>query len=224
MNTAATTLKVSDCLGGADDPFLPRPGDRDGRGHGARQSAGSVALWVFIGVASALFSLFIAAYIMRMNAGDWSPIGMPRQLWLSTALLVAASVLMQLAARPGRPGRALMMAGGICALAFIAAQLWAWEALLDMRVGPTGNPAASFFYLLTAMHGLHVAGGLVAWGWTAQRTRNTGEADMQHHTHDTQRRIALCARYWHFLLAVWIVLYATFTGLTPEFVAFICGR
>jgi cytochrome c oxidase subunit 3 len=217
MNTAATMLKIADRVGGGGDPFPPRPGDSDGRRHAIRQSAGSVALWAFIGVATALFALFIAAYIMRMNANDWSPIDMPRQLWVSTALLVTASVLMQLAARPGRRSRALLVAGGICALAFLAAQLWAWEALLDMRVMPTGNPAASFFYLLTAMHGLHAAGGLVAWGWTAHATRRSSAAE-------ACGRIALCARYWHFLLAVWIALYATFTGLTPGLVAFICGR
>jgi cytochrome c oxidase subunit 3 len=229
MNASTTTLKISDRLGGGSDPFPPQPDDSDAPWHRTRHSAGSIALWVFIGVATALFSLFIAAYIMRMNASDWSPIGMPPQLWVSTALLIGTSILMQLAARPGRLSHAMLVGGGISALAFLAVQLWAWEALLDQRVMPAGNPAASFFYLLTAMHGLHAVGGLVAWGWTVRAMQHMVEADMQdahnmHEMHNMRRRIALCARYWHFLLAVWIVLYATFTGLTPGIVAFICGR
>ena len=37
-------------------------------------------------------------------------------------------------------------------------------------------------------------------------------------------RIALCARYWHFLLLLWAVLFAALGWLTPEIVRFICGR
>ncbi len=59
-----------------------------------------------------------------------------------------------------------------------------------------GNPAASFFYLLTAMHGLHVIGDLVGW-WVEARGvwRQADPASVAW-------RITLCARYWHFLLVV----------------------
>lgn len=217
MTTAAAILKAPDLAEDGDSHFHPHPGDADGHGREPRHTASSIALWVFIAVATALFSLFIAAYVMRMNSADWSPVGMPRQLWFSTALLVAGSLLMQLAAVRGMPWRSLMLAGGACAFAFLGVQLWAWRVLLDMQVTPAGNPAASFFYLLTAMHGLHVAGGLIAWAWTARLAARSDTADARH-------RIGLCARYWHFLLAAWLVLYATFTGLTPELVAYVCGR
>ena len=46
------------------------------RGSAQTQAAG-VGLWVFIGVASALFTLFLAAYVMRMESADWWPIPMP---------------------------------------------------------------------------------------------------------------------------------------------------
>ena len=61
------------------------------------QAAG-IGLWVFIGVGCALFTLFVAAYIMRMESRDWSAIALPRQLWLSTACLIAGSLVMQAAA------------------------------------------------------------------------------------------------------------------------------
>jgi cytochrome c oxidase subunit 3 len=80
-----------------------------------------------------------------------------------------------------------------------------------------GNPAASFFYLLTAMHGLHVIGGLVAWSLTTRRL------DPLHDAPRAIEAVRLCARYWHFLLAVWLVLLATLTGITPALVAFVCG-
>ena len=191
--------------------------DRNGRG-----TTTGIGLWVFMGVATTLFSLFIMAYALRMDSSDWSAIAMPWQLWLSTALLVAGSVLLQRASTAARDGRwaqarALLQAGGACALAFLGVQLWAWQVLQAMHVMPAGNPAASFFYLLTAMHGLHVMGGLVGWVVTARRTAR--EADPAAGTW----RITLCARYWHFLLAVWLVLFAALGWLTPEIVRFICG-
>jgi cytochrome c oxidase subunit 3 len=174
-----------------------------------RAESVAIGLWVFIGVASTLFALFLTAYAMRMDrASDWSALAMPWQLWLSTGLLVAGSVLLARAA--AHDARAPLVGAGLCALAFVACQLWAWQALADARVSFTGNPAASFFYLLTAMHGLHVAGGLIAW------VRVLGRPGRE--------RIALLARYWHFLLVLWLVLFATLGWLTPEIVAFLCGR
>jgi cytochrome c oxidase subunit 3 len=190
-----------------------------------RDAAMGTGIWLLMFVATALFSLFIAAYLMRMDTPDWSAIGMPWQLWLSTTLLIAGSVALQQAAISARRSdwegaRVMFLAGGACALAFLAAQLWAWQVLLAMRVMPVGNPAGSFFYLLTTIHGLHVAGGLAGWSVTA---RLVWSEDRGRDAAHIARFIALCARYWHFLLLVWGVLFATMSGLTPELVRFICG-
>jgi cytochrome c oxidase subunit III len=174
-----------------------------------RAAPEAIGLWVFLGVVSTLFALFLAAYAMRMDrAPDWTALAMPWQLWLSTAWLVAGSVLLARAARTDAAG--LLIGAGVCALAFVGSQLWAWQALADARVSLTANPAASFFYVLTAMHGLHVIGGLIAWLRVLRRP--------------ARERIVLLARYWHFLLALWLVLFAALAWLSPEFVAFICGR
>ena len=208
---------------GREEPLTPRASgwpSRDVRG-----AVAGVGLWVFMGVATALFSLFIAAYVMRMDGSDWSPIAPPPQLWLSTAMLVAGSVLMQRASTAMRAAslhqaRILLLLAGVCAFAFLAVQLWAWQALRGMQVTAASNPAGSFFYLLTAMHGLHVIGGLAGWGIAM---RGTWRAEAAIDPARIAWRIALCARYWHFLLAVWIVLYAVLGWLTPETVRLICG-
>lgn len=192
-----------------------------------RDAAVSAALWIFIGVATSLFLLFLAAYGMRMGAGDWSPLAMPWQLWLSSSLLVLASVLLQLAVMAIMPAmaagslhlqraRSLLVAAGVCGFAFLGAQLWGWLALSAIHVTARGNPAASFFYLLTAMHGLHVAGGLVGWGIAAHGAWRQDARRLA-------RRIRLCARYWHFLLALWALLFAALGWLTPELVRMVCG-
>jgi cytochrome c oxidase subunit 3 len=190
-----------------------------------RDAATGTGLWAFMAMATSLFSLFVTAYVLRMEGSDWSAIGMPWQLWLSTVLLAAGSVTLQQAANAARAAnrveaRLLFYSGGACALAFLAVQLWAWQVLLAMRVMPVGNPAGSFFYMLTALHGLHVLGGLIGWSMTARLIqRGDSPGDLAH----VARTMALCARYWHFLLLVWVVLFATFSGVTPAVVRFICG-
>lgn len=181
----------------------------------------SIGLWVFIGVGTALFSLFIAAYVMRMSNFDATAIVMPWQLWLSTAWLVGGSIWMQRAAGLAARGvdvRWPLLAGGACALAFIIVQWWAWQALLERQVSLQGNPAGSFFYVLTALHALHVVGGLAGL-LVALRSALRRPPDIA----DAAWRVSLCTRYWHFLLFVWLVLYACFSFITPEVAAFICG-
>lgn len=196
---------------------------KSGRVVRSNDSTISIALWLFIGVASALFLLFLAAYVMRMDAQDWSPIVMPWQLWISTAVLIVASGLLHLASRARRltSARKFLAAAGVCGMLFLGVQLWGWQALLGMHVTPVGNPAGSFFYLLTAMHGLHVFGGLVGWGRTARSAWFRASVDVE--MVNVHWRIALCARYWDFLLLVWIVLFAALGWLTPEVVRWVCG-
>lgn len=185
-------------------------------------AAAATALWVFMGVVTMLFSLSSLAYVLRLDGVDGYPLALPWQLWLSTALLAVGGLALQgasLAARRGhRSGaHALWLAGGVFTLAFLGAQLWAWSGMQAARVTLTGNPAGSFFYMLTALHGLHVAGGIVAWLLV---TRIFGSAA---DPAGIAWRITLCARYWHLLLLVWASLFAMMALLTPEMVRAICS-
>lgn len=94
-------------------------------------------------------------------------------------------------------------------------QWTAWQQLSASGQGVTVNPSNSFLYVFTGLHALHVIGGLIAWSITAARLRADPER--------ARRAVALCATYWHFLLAVWLVLLAAMWWITPAFVAAICG-
>jgi cytochrome c oxidase subunit 3 len=109
-----------------------------------------------------------------------------------------------MAARRGRVEgmRAGLLAGGALALAFLAGQLAAWRQLDAAGYFLASNPANSFFYLITAVHGLHMLGGLAALGRTAGRMWNGQDAAK------LRLSVELCAIYWHFLLLVWLVLFA----------------
>lgn len=201
----------------ADAALRLRGLPRDVRLRDAHASAAGIGLWVFMGVVTALFSLFTVAYVMRMSSGDAVALALPWQLWLSSALLAAGSVALEAASRRVDPARMrrLLLAGGLCAVGFLCVQLWAWAAMAHAQVLPAGNPSGSFFYLLTAMHGLHLAGGLVGWAMAAR----VAWADPAR----AGWRIALCARYWHFMLAVWLALFALLGWVTPEVARVLCG-
>jgi cytochrome c oxidase subunit III len=168
--------------------------------------AAKTALWLFLAVVTSLFALFISAYAVRMQVGDWTALPKPTLLWWNTGLLVVTSAAMQwtaIAASRADPVAVKkgLMAAGALTFAFLAGQLIVWQQLSSDGYFLSTNPANSFFYLLTALHGLHVLGGLVAWGRTAAKVRR-GVDPAQ-----VRLSVELCAIYWHFLLAVWLVLF-----------------
>ena len=186
-----------------------RGGDSGWGGNGGGPFTGGLplpkaklGLWVFMGVVTVLFSIIVSTYVARMGFADWRPLPEPRLLWLNTGVLILSSVAMQwaqVAARRGRIDslRVGLIAGGVLAWAFLAGQLWAWQQLGALGYFVATNPANSFFYLITALHGLHLLGGLVAWGKTTVKVWRGFDVGLS---------VQLCAVYWHFLLVVWLVL------------------
>jgi cytochrome c oxidase subunit 3 len=124
----------------------------------------------------------------------------------NTALLVGASLAMEwtryAARRADTAGvRRGLGASGVLTLGFVCGQLVVWKQLNDAGFLLTTNAATAFFYLFTAVHGLHVLGGLVAWGRAMARTWRGSDPDK------ARLGVELCATYWHYLLAVWVGLY-----------------
>ncbi len=171
-----------------------------------RIPTGRLGLIIFLVVVSVLFLLLTAAYIMRMGFGDWVPLDEPPVLWLNTLALVLSSAAFQwswVSVRRGsaRSASAGLYAGGLFAAFFLVGQLVAWRQLGELGYYVASNPANTFFYLLSALHGIHLLGGLVAWGRTASKLRHTGN------TSELRPEIELCALYWHFLLIIWLALF-----------------
>ncbi len=166
-----------------------------------------VGLIAFIAVVTSLFALFLSAYLMRMKLPDWSPLTEPKLLWLNTGVLVLASVAFQLTRGAAKRNQLLtvktgLVAGGACTILFLLGQLVAWQQLHAGGYFLTSNPANSFFYLLTALHGLHLLGGMWVWGRTTTRVLTGADAE------SVRLSVELCTVYWHYLLLVWIVMFA----------------
>jgi cytochrome c oxidase subunit III len=193
---------------------------------GLTSSAPKVGLWAFLMVVTSVFLVFIGAYFMRMDmshggvaAGSlamegWVPVEEPRLLWLNTFALILASIAIQLAhgfSSSGR-GRAKMRhyfnAAGILTMLFLIGQVFAWRELNLTGEYSASSAAFSFFVLLTAVHGLHLVGGLVVWSRAAARIRRGLEQAQLSEVAALRQSVQLCATYWHYLLLIWLVLFA----------------
>jgi len=180
-----------------------------------RGVAGVFGMWVFIAVVAMIFVSCILGYLVvrfdQPPGREWMPKGtppLPGALLLSTAVLLVSSWTMQDAVRAVRQGRlaraehAMAATLGL-ALVFLAVQALAWTQLWRAQATIMSGLYAWTFYVLTALHALHVIGGLVPLCvvcWRAAR----GRYSPQH-----PEGVMYCAMYWHFLDAVWLLLYAT---------------
>jgi cytochrome c oxidase subunit 3 len=185
-------------------------GGEGGSYEGFALPTAKLALWLLLVVATMLFSVLMAAYLVRMGYPDWQSLPKPGLLWVNTVLLGLASAALQWAltsarvewsgeAFNGARARLGLVVGGVFGALFIAGQIVAWQQLQSAGHFVATNPSSSFFYLITAIHGLHLLGGLALWGRVVARLQQGRRPLLG---------LELCALYWHFLLLVWLILYA----------------
>jgi cytochrome c oxidase subunit 3 len=195
-----------------DKPWLVTDTERKPVVEAELPSAAPTGLRVYFAVASVMFALVIAVYLMRMGIGhqmgfpDWSPTPEPFLLWINTVVLFVSSILFQMAYNAAGRGQVDrvevgLLGAGLLALAFLAGQLVVWRQLIAGGYYLTNNPANSFFYLITTLHGLHMLGGLIAWTRTVLKLRAGVTAAK------LTLSVRLCAMYWHFLLIVWLAFF-----------------
>ncbi len=215
--TVTSTDRVIDAtLGGGSRPrggngFHKNGGHGDGDPLRFSPARYRVGVWVAIAGIAMLFTALASAYIVRSaSSTDWTPLAMPKVLWLSTAVIVLSSVTIEFARRSlkqqsdSRYG-AWLIASAILGVAFVASQFLAWRALARQGVYVSSNPHSSFFYLFTGAHGVHLLGGIFALTYLLLRTRNkrsTVEGEL--------KRVGAAdaaAIYWHFMDGLWICLF-----------------
>lgn len=173
-------------------------------------------MWVGLASILMLFTALTSAYIVRAaSSNDWQPLPMPRILLLSTALIVISSGTLEAARRKLKAGieaaykRWLLLTTAL-GVGFLVSQLFAWLQLVRQGVYLATSPHSSFFYLLTAAHGVHLVGGLLALVYLVARTRKPREqvhAGEEQSTAKRQGAADAVSLYWHFMDALWIYLF-----------------
>jgi cytochrome c oxidase subunit 3 len=176
-------------------------------GEGLPIPTANLGLWAFLAAVTMLFAGLSSAYLVRMALPDWVIIPKPKLLWLNTAILILSSVTVQWGWMAAKRRKLNLVRYGLSlttllGIMFVVGQFLVWRQLVAAGIYLQTNPASSFFYLLTAMHGLHLIGGILALIWATIRSF------FETSTLNLQSTIELCAVYWHFLSIVWIWLLA----------------
>ena len=167
---------------------------------------GQLAVLGILATAGMLFAGFASAYLVRREGADWNREALPTILIFTTLILLISSGTLEIARSAMKRGDrtiALLWAGTttFLGLAFLAGQFDAWQQLAARGLYLPTGPYSAFVYVLTAVHGLHLLGGILGLCyllWRMARSERVGQvADV----------LKNCATYWHFVGGVWLLLY-----------------
>lgn len=171
-----------------------------------------IIMWFLLLVVTMTFGGLIATYIVISTNGvaEWQPFKLPIQIWVSTILLLISSVSYQISNQNlknenQKSSKKWLLATTVLGATFISSQLLAWLELGRRGVYLGSNPYAGFFYILTAIHAVHVLGGIIALGYMVLRTWDETNSGMELFRRQTMSKVV--GWYWHFMGVLWIVLF-----------------
>ena len=172
-------------------------------------------MWLFIASLAMLFAATLVGFlVIRLGTAEaWPELPpLPAGLRLSTFVLIASSATLWAAAfvarrRTSGVGLA-MLATLVLGVVFLVVQTVCWiEWLAPVADAWPESGEARFaltsFYVTTGLHALHVIGGLIPMAVV------TGRALRGQYGPESHDGVDQIGRYWHFLDAVWVVLYVS---------------
>ena len=157
-----------------------------------------------------LFAAFSSAFFVRRGlSNDWVDMPLPHILWVNTAVLMASSGALELARRALRSGRREAFnrnwtGATLLGVLFLGGQYLAWRQLNGAGIYLATNPSSSFFFLLTCVHAVHLAGGISALAYIDVQALRLQLGPGK------RTAVDVSAYFWHFLDAVWLYLMALF--------------
>ena len=164
------------------------------------------AVIIIFGIATVLFSLIFTAYIYSIPPGqDTMYLLKPNLLWANTIILFFVAYFFSRITKDlekketSKVKKNLIIVGGLSYL-FLFGQLIFWTQLMKSGNYVTTNTYFSSFYIFTAIHGLHLLGGLFFWGKVSSRVLKLEQNKIL----DEEKNISALSWYWTFLLIVWL--------------------
>ncbi len=166
-------------------------------------------LWLGIFSIIMLFSGLVSAYIIRAQGGNWLKFQLPDTFYFSTVIILVSSLTMYLAQvniqkNERKKTSVFLVITFLLGIVFSISQFFAWKELYQNGIvyaGKYSNPSGSFLYLLTALHLLHLLGGLISLFVTIIKNI------LKKYSAENYLGIELASIYWHFLDALWIFLF-----------------
>ncbi|HUQ90668.1 MAG TPA: cytochrome c oxidase subunit 3 [Bryobacteraceae bacterium] len=173
---------------------------------GASRRASFTGLYAFFASIIMLFGAFTSAMIVRRGASkDWRGTPAPQILWINTGVLALSSVLAEKARRDLKAGdrprfNIAWTSATVLGAGFVAGQIAVWSELQDQGVYMTSHPGSAFFYVGTAAHAIHLAGGWIAMFYLSLRAWRLELGPGR------RTAVDVVTAYWHFLGVLWLYL------------------
>jgi len=166
-------------------------------------------MWVAIGGIIMMFAGLTSAYIVKKNQSSWLQFDLPVQFYYSTAGIVLSSIAMFLSARAIKAGKmgqykVMISVTAVFGITFLLMQYLGFKDLQARNitlVGARSNSAASFLFVITFLHMLHVLGGVIAL--TLLRVKGNSKKT----TESKIVSVEILSTYWHFVDLLWIYLF-----------------
>jgi len=200
-------LPPSPPTGGGDDPER-EPGPR----RPLLDNVKLAMLFLICGEIMFFGGLVSAFLVLRVTAALWPPPLQPRLpvgvTGVNTLVLLASSIAMVAASRAlGRDDtrglvRRLLVAAGL-GTAFLLVQGYEWVRLVGFGLTVSSGAYGGTFYTLIGTHAAHVLAAVVWVGVTVVLAARGRFADGR------TAPLQACAIYWHFVVALWPILYVT---------------
>jgi cytochrome c oxidase subunit III len=173
-------------------------------------SPAKTGVWVAVATIAMSFAAFTSAMVVRQSgATEWQLFRLPPILYLNTLLLIGSSVTLEISRRrAAAAGTAGLLPSPVrfwltvtlgLGLLFVSGQVVAWRALAAQGLYLSSSPSSSFFYVLTAFHGLHLLGGAVGLSYVRHRVAGLPSGP-------ARNLLGAGAIYWHFMGALWLYL------------------
>ena len=179
------------------------------------------AVVIIFGIATVLFSLVFTSYLYTLPPDqDTKYLLRPNLLWINTIVLFIITYFFNKLTSdlkkkdPSKIKRNLLIAGGLTYL-FLFGQIIFWFQLLKSGNYVSTNSYFANFYVFTALHGLHLFGGLFFWGIVSSKVLKLE----QHKILEQEKNISALSIYWTFLLIVWLMFFLMIYIFNDSFIA-----
>ena len=167
------------------------------------------AVIIIFGVSTVIFSLVVTAYLYTIPPDqDTMFVFKPNLFWFNTFVLVLVAYVFRKIIKnleikeTSKIKKNLIIVGGLSYL-FLFGQIFLWFQLMESGKFVSTNSYFTSFYFFTALHGLHLLGGLLFWGKVSSKILRLEEEKII----NEKNKVEALSLYWMFLLIVWLVFF-----------------
>ena len=179
------------------------------------------AVIIIFGVATVLFSLIFTGYLYTLPPEqDTRYLLKPNLLWINTIVLFFVTyyfskVTNDLKKRQTSKVKKNLIFVGVLSYLFLFGQVIFWFQLMKSGNYASTNSYFSSFYFFTALHGMHLLGGLFFWGKVSSRVMKLDKDKIL----NEEKNISALSLYWTYLLVVWITFFLMIYLFNDSFIA-----